>query len=90
MNSFMVKNACFQDVYKRQLQKPVGQGGFAVVDMRDDGEIADILLILSLIHISAGYANNKEAYESDSAAKMPAIRDIYRRYWERCRQARCV
>ena len=35
----------------------------------------------------AGYANNKEAYESDSAAKMPAIRDIYRRYWERCRQA---
>ena len=35
----------------------------------------------------AGYANNKEAYESDCAAKMPAIRDIYRRYWERCRQA---
>lgn len=35
----------------------------------------------------AGYATNKEAYESDCAAKMPAIRDIYRRYWERCRQA---
>nr|WP_320058582.1 UvrD-helicase domain-containing protein [uncultured Bacteroides sp.] len=35
----------------------------------------------------SGYAANKEAYESDSAAKMPAIRDIYRRYWERCRQA---
>ena len=35
----------------------------------------------------AGYAANKEAYESDSAMKMPAIRDIYRRYWERCRQA---
>ena len=35
----------------------------------------------------AGYANNKEAYEGDCAAKMPAIRDIYRRYWERCRQA---
>jgi DNA helicase-2/ATP-dependent DNA helicase PcrA len=35
----------------------------------------------------AAYANNKEAYEGDCAAKMPAIRDIYRRYWERCRQA---
>ena len=35
----------------------------------------------------AGYANNKEAYEGDCAAKMPAIRDIYRCYWERCRQA---
>ena len=35
----------------------------------------------------AGYANNKEAYEGDCAAKMPAIRDIYRRYRERCRQA---
>ncbi|WP_071146531.1 ATP-dependent helicase [Bacteroides ihuae] len=35
----------------------------------------------------SGYAANKEAYEGDSAAKMPAIRDIYRRYWERCRQA---
>lgn len=35
----------------------------------------------------AGYAANKEAYESDNAIKMPAIRDIYRRYWERCRQA---
>lgn len=33
------------------------------------------------------YANNKEAYEGDCAAKMPAVRDIYRRYWERCRQA---
>ena len=35
----------------------------------------------------SGYASNKEAYEGDVAAKMPAIRDIYRRYWERCRQA---
>ena len=35
----------------------------------------------------SGYATNKEAYEGDMAAKMPAIRDIYRRYWERCRQA---
>ncbi len=35
----------------------------------------------------ADYAKNKEAYESDCLAKMPAIRDIYVRYWERCRQA---
>lgn len=35
----------------------------------------------------SGYATNKEAHEGDIAAKMPAIRDIYRRYWERCRQA---
>ena len=35
----------------------------------------------------AGYANNKETYEGDRAAKVPALRDIYQRYWERCRQA---
>ena len=35
----------------------------------------------------AGYANNKEAYEGDRATKVPALRDIYQRYWERCRQA---
>lgn len=35
----------------------------------------------------SGYAANKEAVQADMAAKMPAIRDIYRRYWERCRQA---
>lgn len=35
----------------------------------------------------AGYANNKEAYERDRAAKVPALRDIYQRYWERCRRA---
>ena len=35
----------------------------------------------------AGYANNKEAYEGDRAANVPALRDIYQRYWERCRQA---
>ena len=34
-----------------------------------------------------GYAANKEAYEGDMAAKVPALRDIYTRYWERCRQA---
>ncbi|MDO4164444.1 MAG: 3'-5' exonuclease [Bacteroides sp.] len=35
----------------------------------------------------SGYAGNKEAYGEDCAAKMPALRDVYRRYWERCRQA---
>lgn len=35
----------------------------------------------------AGYANNKEAYEGDRAAKVPALRDIYQRYWERCWRA---
>ena len=35
----------------------------------------------------AGYANHKEAYEGDRAAKVPALRDIYQRYWERCRRA---
>lgn len=35
----------------------------------------------------SGYAANKEAVQADMAAKIPAIRDIYRRYWERCRQA---
>lgn len=34
-----------------------------------------------------GYAANKEAYEADLAARVPAVRDIYRRYWDRCRQA---
>ena len=33
------------------------------------------------------YARNKEAYDGDCMAKVPALRDIYRRYWERCRQA---
>ena len=27
------------------------------------------------------------SYEGDRAAKVPALRDIYQRYWERCRQA---
>ena len=35
----------------------------------------------------SGYAANKEAFAEDQAAKVPALRDIYRRYWERCRQA---
>lgn len=33
------------------------------------------------------YARDKEAYDGDCMAKVPALRDIYRRYWERCRQA---
>ena len=33
------------------------------------------------------YAASREFYENDSAARVPAIRDIYRRYWERCRQS---
>lgn len=37
--------------------------------------------------LPSAYASNKEAYEADLAAKMPAVRDVYRRYWERCRQA---
>ena len=31
------------------------------------------------------YASNAELYQND--AKVPATRDIYRRYWERCRQS---
>ena len=33
------------------------------------------------------YASNAEINRADMDAKMPAIRDIYRRYWERCRQS---
>jgi len=33
------------------------------------------------------YAVSREMMEHDQAAKMPAIRDIYRRYWDRCRQS---
>lgn len=35
----------------------------------------------------AAYAADKEMFQYDSAAKMPAVRDIYQRYWDRCRQA---
>ena len=35
----------------------------------------------------ASYAADKEIYNADCAAKMPSMRDIYRRYSERCRQA---
>ena len=33
------------------------------------------------------YANSYEVQEDDMRARMPAIKDVYRRYWERCRQA---
>ena len=33
------------------------------------------------------YARNKEAYEYDCASSVPALRNVYRRYWERCRLA---
>lgn len=33
------------------------------------------------------YAASRAAYDSDRAANMPLVRDIYARYWERCRQA---
>ncbi|NDW13876.1 ATP-dependent DNA helicase [Bacteroides sp. 214] len=35
----------------------------------------------------SAYARNKEIYESDTNAKMPKTREIYIRYWERCKQA---
>lgn len=35
----------------------------------------------------ASYSMSREMLEHDNACKMPAIKDIYRRYWERCRQA---
>ena len=33
------------------------------------------------------YASNPEINRADMDAKVPATRDIYRRYWERCRQS---
>jgi len=33
------------------------------------------------------YASNPEVMRADTDAKVPATRDIYRRYWERCRQS---
>ena len=33
------------------------------------------------------YASNPEIARADMDAKIPATRDIYRRYWERCRQS---
>ena len=39
------------------------------------------------LYTQAGYANNEAAYEGEREAKVPALRDIYQRYWERCRRA---
>ena len=33
------------------------------------------------------YASNADLYQNDVNAKVPATRDIYHRYWERCRQS---
>lgn len=33
------------------------------------------------------YASDPELYQCDAKAKVPATRDIYRRYWDRCRQS---
>lgn len=35
----------------------------------------------------AQYASNREIIESDNASRMPAMRDIYSQYWERCKNA---
>ena len=37
--------------------------------------------------LPAAYGSNKEIRKADEIAKIPATYDIYRRYWERCRQA---
>ena len=36
---------------------------------------------------TAGCADDREADVGGGAAKVPALRDIYQRYWERCRRA---
>ena len=36
------------------------------------------------------YASNPEVAKADMDAKVPATRDIYRRYWERCRQSNAM
>ena len=36
------------------------------------------------------YASDPSLVKADMEAKMPAIRDIYRRYWERCRQSNAM
>lgn len=36
------------------------------------------------------YASNPEINRADMDAKMPATRDIYHRYWERCRQSNAM
>lgn len=36
------------------------------------------------------YASDASIMQADMEAKMPAARDIYRRYWERCRQSNAM
>lgn len=35
----------------------------------------------------SAYSQNRDLYESDKGANMPQISEIYRHYWDRCRQA---
>ena len=37
--------------------------------------------------LPSAYAADAQVRKADEAARMPAVSDIYRRYWERCRQA---
>ena len=37
--------------------------------------------------LPSAYAADPQIRKADDAARMPAVSDIYRRYWERCRQA---
>ncbi|MBQ8362002.1 MAG: exodeoxyribonuclease V subunit gamma [Bacteroidaceae bacterium] len=37
--------------------------------------------------LPSAYAADRQMIQADEAAKMPAIHAIYRRYWERCKQA---
>ena len=37
--------------------------------------------------LPSAYAADPHVRKADEAARMPAVSDIYRRYWERCRQA---
>ena len=41
----------------------------------------------NLLVFPDAYVSNAELYQYDLNAKVPATRDIYRRYWERCRQS---
>lgn len=56
--------------------KPINQGRYRRVSaMRKSFGFPD------------AYVSNAELYQYDLNAKVPATRDIYRQYWERCRQS---
>jgi DNA helicase-2/ATP-dependent DNA helicase PcrA len=40
--------------------------------------------------LPSAYAANKGAVERDNADHMPSVRDIYSRYWDRCRQSQAM